>query len=423
MTRPVLGCIADDSTGATDLAGTLVLEGMRSVQMFGVPQLDPQGVDCEAVVVALKSRTIPAAEAVEQSLAALRWLQAAGCRQFFFKYCSTFDSTDEGNIGPVAEALLDALEADFTIACPAFPRNRRTVYRGYLFVGDVLLNESGMQDHPLTPMRDANLVRVLARQARGPVGLVPLESVRQGPEAVSKAFRALAGEGRRLAVVDAVEDADLRCIGRACADLKLVTGGSGIAIGLPDNLRRAGLLGPAGDADALPTVGGHCAVLSGSCSRATQEQVRLASETMPAFRLDPLALAQGQEHVAAALDWALPWLDAGPLLIYATAEPEAVRAVQQQLGAEKAGALVEAAFAAIAKGLVDAGVRRLVVAGGETAGAVVASLGIAGLRIGREIDPGVPWTVSLGELRLALALKSGNFGTPDFFLKALERQA
>ena len=212
----ILGCIADDFTGATDLAGTLVNEGMRSVQMIGVPKVDPKSVDSEAVIIALKSRSIPAADAIEQSLEALRWLQDAGCRQFIFKYCSTFDSTEKGNIGPVTEALLDALGADFTIACPAFPVNGRTIFKGYLFVGDVLLNESGMQDHPLTPMTDANLVRVLASQSKGPVGLVPLSKVHEGAEPMSETFNFMAGRGIRQAIVDAVDDGDLRAIGAAC---------------------------------------------------------------------------------------------------------------------------------------------------------------------------------------------------------------
>ncbi|RMD63221.1 MAG: four-carbon acid sugar kinase family protein, partial [Alphaproteobacteria bacterium] len=233
MTNPVLGCIADDFTGATDLAGTLVREGMRSVQMIGVPECTPAALDAEAIVIALKSRTVPAAEAIRQSLAALDWLRAAGCRQFFFKYCSTFDSTDDGNIGPVAEALLEALGENFAIACPAFPRNGRTLFKGYLFVGDVLLNESGMQDHPLTPMNDPNLVRVLVRQSRGRVALVPFDTVRRGADALRSAFAEQRAAGVRLAIVDAVGDDDLRAIGAACARHRLITGGSGVAIGLP----------------------------------------------------------------------------------------------------------------------------------------------------------------------------------------------
>jgi uncharacterized protein YgbK (DUF1537 family) len=416
----LLGCIADDYTGATDLAGTLVREGMRCVQMVGVPHRDPAEVDSEAIVIALKSRSIAAAEAVEQSLAALRWLQAAGCRQFYFKYCSTFDSTDHGNIGPVAEALLDALGSDFTIACPAFPRNGRTVYNGYLFVGDVLLNESGMQDHPLTPMTDPNLVRVLSRQARGDVGLVPLKQVRAGVQEVAAAFQSLQSQGTRLAITDATDDEDLRNIGAACRDLSLVTGGSGLAIGLPETYRKVGLLGPAAQADRLPHVEGSSALISGSCSRATQEQVRIASQQLPSYPIDPLALAGDANIASQAVTWARPRLAEGPILIYSTSAPAAVLEAQQRLGADRAGALVEQALSRIARELVDIGVRRLVVAGGETAGAVVRELGVEGLRIGQEIDPGVPWTVALGEPPLALALKSGNFGSPDFFLKAFE---
>jgi uncharacterized protein YgbK (DUF1537 family) len=416
----ILGCIADDFTGATDLAGTLVRAGMRAVQMIGVPNAPAAKVDAEAVVIALKSRTIPAEEAVAQSLAALAWLKDAGCRQFFFKYCSTFDSTDRGNIGPVAEALMDALGADFTIACPAFPKNRRTVFKGHLFVGDVPLHESGMQDHPLTPMTDPNLVRVLARQSKSEVGLVPFDRVRAGAEAIEADFAALRGRGIGLAIVDALDEDDLMGIGEACAGLPLVTGGSGIAIGLPANYRKAGLLGDPAAADALPTIEGACAILSGSCSRATREQLRLASESCPSFQIDPLALGAGEDRAAAALDWATGKLGAVPVIIYATAAPAAVKRAQDELGVERAGALVEDALASIAEGLVAAGVRRLIVAGGETAGAVVGRLGVTGLRIGPEIDPGVPWTATLGDPPLALALKSGNFGAPDFFLKAFE---
>ncbi len=416
----ILGCIADDFTGATDLAGTLVRAGMRTVQMIGVPPGPAETVDAEAVVIALKSRNLPATEAVAQSLAALEWLKAAGCRQFFFKYCSTFDSTDAGNIGPVAEALMAALGTDFTIACPAFPKNRRSVFKGHLFVGDTLLHESGMQDHPLTPMTDSNLVRVLARQSKSEVGLVPFERVRAGPGAIAESFAALGERGIRLAIVDALDEDDLMRIGEACAGLPLITGGSGLALGLPENYRKAGLLGDPAAADALPAIEGARAILSGSCSRATREQVRLAAERGPAFRIDPLALGAGEDLVAAALAWAAPRLGAAPLLIYATAEPEAVERAQDELGVARAGALVEDALSRIAEGLVGAGARRLIVAGGETAGAVVGRLGVSGLRIGPEIDPGVPWTVTLDDPPLALALKSGNFGSPDFFLKAFE---
>jgi len=393
---------------------------MRSVQMIGVPEGPAEGVDAEAVVIALKSRTIPPDAAIAQSLAALDWLLAAGCRQIFFKYCSTFDSTDAGNIGPVAEALMTALGTDFTIACPAFPKNQRTVFKGHLFVGDALLHESGMQDHPLTPMTDPNLVRVLARQSKSEVGLVPFDRVRAGAGAITADFAALRDVGARMAIVDALDEDDLMGIGEACAGLPLVTGGSGVAIGLPANYRKAGSLGDPAAADTLPVVEGARAILSGSCSRATQEQVRLAAERYPSFRIDPLALGAGEDLVAAALDWAGSRLGAEPVLITATAGPEAVKRAQDELGVERAGTVVEDALSRIAQGLVAAGARRLIVAGGETAGAVVGRLGVTGLRIGPEIDPGVPWTVTLDDPPLALALKSGNFGAPDFFRKAFE---
>jgi uncharacterized protein YgbK (DUF1537 family) len=418
-----LGCVADDFTGATDLANTLVGQGMRTVQIFNVPERDRVVPDADAVVVALKSRTIPAAEAVAQSIASLQWLKAAGARQFFFKYCSTFDSTPAGNIGPVADAMLDALEADFTLACPAFPENGRTICHGYLFVGDVLLSESGMKDHPLTPMTDANLVRVLAAQTSHPVGLVSHHSVARGADAIGADFAALREEGKRYAIVDALSDQDLFTIGEACADLPLVTGGSGIALGLPANYRLAGWIGDGGGASDLPSVGGLAAVLSGSCSLATLEQVAHMRRSCPAFALDPLALAEGEEHVKQAIEFATSHVADGPPLIYASAAAGAVQEVQEKLGRAEAGELVERAMARIACALVDAGVRRLVVAGGETSGAVVQALGVDAIRIGRQIDPGVPWTQTVDDEPLALALKSGNFGAVDFFTRALEIQS
>jgi len=428
----VLGAIADDFTGATDLCNTLVRRGMRTVQLIDVPQRDlaagTEIRDAEAVVIALKSRTIPAAEAVAMSLAALVWLKDAGARQILFKYCSTFDSTDAGNIGPVAEALLDAIGGDpvsghgtsFTLFCPAFPTLGRAIYQGYLFVGDVLLSESGMKDHPLTPMRDPSLVRVLQRQSRGKVGLVQQAIVAQGAAAIRDAFAELRRSGHRHAIVDAIADRDLEAIGEAAADLPLITGGSGIALGLPDNFRRQGLIGEGGDAAVLPPIEGPAAVISGSCSTATNAQLAYLRERAPVFMIDPLAAANGRDIAAEAIEWAAPRLADPPVCVAATAPPDAVAAVQETLGRERAGALVEEVLAAVAKGLVERGVRRLVIAGGETAGAVVKALGVTGLRIGGQIDPGVPWTVSLGEPPLALALKSGNFGAPDFFLRAFD---
>ena len=414
----LLGAIADDLTGATDLCNTLVAGGMRTVQVIGVPDTGAPVPDAEAIVIALKSRTVPPAKAVRESRAALAWLREGGARQIFFKYCSTFDSTSRGNIGPVADALLGDLGADFTIACPAFPTNGRTVYKGHLFVGDVLLEHSGMRNHPLTPMRDSNLVAVLGAQTPRPVGLVGHEIVRQGADAIRRALDALRTAGKRHAIVDAIADEDLMAIGAACADLPLLTGGSGVAMGLPANFRAGGLLAAAGEAATLPAASGHAAVIAGSCSPATLGQIETMAASCPSFFVDAEALAARRRVAAEALTWARPRLAEGPVLIYASALPARVRRIQKRLGAEKAGAMIERCLARIASGLVDAGVGRLVVAGGETAGAVVGTLGVQALRIGAEIDPGVPWTMSVGEPRLHLALKSGNFGGPDFFTRA-----
>ena len=419
--RLLLGCIADDFTGATDLGSTLVRNGMRTIQVIGAPDdkiLPPE--DAEAVVVALKSRTAPVNEAVADSLAACRWLTRHGAKQIFFKYCSTFDSTDAGNIGPVADALAAELQAGIVPVCPAFPENGRTIYQGHLFVGAQLLSDSPMRNHPLTPMTDANLVRVLGRQTRAKVDLVPYRVVTQGAEAIGSAFAKLQARGVAYAVVDSLEDENLRALGEACADLKLASGGSGAAMGLPENFRRSGLLQQRGGEEALPAAGGKAAVLSGSCSQATLGQIARMKAAHPALQLDPLQLAErGDAAVSDALAWAQQGLQAGPVLLYASAPPDEVKSAQAALGRDRAGSLVEHAMAALAAGLVEAGVRRLVVAGGETAGAVVQALGIRALRIGPQIDPGVPATLALGEPPIALALKSGNFGAEDFFLKAI----
>lgn len=418
MSQLLLGCIADDFTGGTDLASTLVRGGMRTLQVIGVPQ-GPLPDDIDAVVIALKSRTVSPEEAVTQSLEALEWLRAAGCQQFFFKYCSTFDSTSRGNIGPVADALAEALSVSFAVACPAFPENKRTIFNGHLFVGDVLLSESGMRNHPLTPMTDSNLVRVLQQQTLKPVGLVAHSVVNKGAQAISTAFNSLIAQGRGYAIVDAIDDEDLYAIGTAVADHKLVTGGSGVALGLPENFRRAGKLGQSETASVLPVIEGLGAVVSGSCSVATNGQVEHWQKTRPSFSIDPLRLANGHDQVAEALEWAKDLIQKGPVLIYGSAHPETVKLAQQKLGVEAAGQIVEDALSAVAVGLYGMGVRKLVVAGGETSGAVVKALQVKALRIGATIDPGVPWTLGLRDDPVALALKSGNFGTVDFFEKAL----
>jgi uncharacterized protein YgbK (DUF1537 family) len=412
-----LGCIADDFTGATDLANTLVRAGMRVVQANGVPA-GPADADVDAVVVALKTRTVPVDEAVAASLAALGWLRGEGAARIHFKICSTFDSTPRGNIGPVAEALMHALGTDFTLVTPAFPDNGRTVFKGHLFVGDVLLSDSGMRDHPLTPMRDASLVRVLQAQCRARVGLIEQRVVAAGAEAIRARIAALRTDGVALAIADAICNDDLLRLGDAARDLPLVVGGSGLAIGLPANWGIA----PAAATPRLPGVDGAAAIVSGSCSEATQRQVRrFIDGGGAAYAVDPLAIAAGDDVASAALAWAHARLGAAPLLVYSSAAPERVRHVQAQLGTERAGALVERTLATIARGLVERGVRRLVVAGGETSGACVQALHVAQMRIGAQIDSGVPWCHARSPAApegLHLALKSGNFGGDDFFGRA-----
>lgn len=418
----ILGAIGDDFTGSTDLALTLGKQGMRPVQYLGVPQTDSPPPEARAAVVALKSRTTPVDQAVAQSLAACDWLLAQGARQIFFKYCSTFDSTAQGNIGPVAAALLEHLGGEQTIFCPAFPTNGRTVFQGHLFVGEELLSESGMRYHPLTPMTDSNLVRFLGQQLPEgeSAGLVSYQAAAGGPAAIADALGDLAEQGIKFVVVDAVSDQHLFDIGQACAGFKLITGGSGVAMGLPANFRRSGLLPVEDGLSELPALDGGAVVLAGSCSQATQGQIEHMAAQSPALQLDPLALVKGGQSAAQAVTWAREHLGQGPVLIYSSAGPDEVGRVQDELGREQAGELVERCFAEIAVGLRDSGLRKFVLAGGETSGAVLEALGVEALVIGPEIDPGVPWTVSTGSPKLCLALKSGNFGGRDFFKKSLE---
>ncbi len=409
-----LGCIADDFTGATDLANNLVRAGMRVVQTIGVPPADA-AIDADAIVVALKSRTAPVGDAVGESLAACRWLRARGAAQIYFKVCSTFDSTAEGNIGPVAEALMDELQAGFAIVTPAFPENGRTVFKGHLFVGDLLLSDSPMRQHPLTPMTDANLVRVMQAQCRTRrVGLIERAVVARGALAVRERMQALQGQGVSLGIADAIADDDLRVLAAAASDLRLLVAGSGLAIGIP----ALHGLAPRAEAAQLPPPRGARAIVSGSCSTATQGQVAaFIAAGGAAFAVDPLRLAAGDDLAQQAIEWARPRLGDKPVLVYATADAAAVNSVQSALGAAQAGTLVEECLARVAQGLVAAGVGQLVVAGGETSGACVQALGVDALRIGVQIDPGVPWCHATAQ-RLHLALKSGNFGGADFFSRA-----
>jgi 3-dehydrotetronate 4-kinase len=408
---PWLGCVADDYTGGTDVASALRRQALGTLLLFGPPQPDWAADGADAVVVALKSRNLPPADAVSLSLAAQRWLRDQGTGCLYFKYCSTFDSTDEGNIGPVADALLEAAGAPLTVVCPASPEHGRTVYQGHLFVGDRLLSESSMRSHPLTPMTDPDLVRVLGRQTPHRVGLVPSQVVRQGPEAVAAAFQRLRDQGVRFAVADAVDDRDLAAIAAACRDLPVVTG----AAGLVRHLARLTRQHPASRNEPPRLPGGPALILAGSSSAATLEQVARARSRYPAFRLDPAADPDPGDLRARAVDWMGEHLERGTVLVYASAPPG-----ERAAATAATARAIELAMAELARAAVGRGVRRIVVAGGETSGAVVDGLGIDRVVVAREEDRGVPWLVTSGPDPLALLLKSGNFGRPDLLIRAAE---
>jgi len=418
----LLGVIADDFTGASDIANTLAkgaqgTQDMVVTQYFGIPAKAAEA-DCEAGVISLKSRSIPAREAVDLSLKALDWLLRQGCEQIVFKYCSTFDSTPEGNIGPVGEALSDALGVKGVVACPAFPATGRTLYQGHLFVHDRLLNESGLENHPLNPMTDADLRRWLKRQSKATVGLVPWALVRKGASTIKAVLAESAKKGDKLVIVDALTEDDLIAIGKACADARLITGGSGIAMGLPQNFAAAGKLKPGNR--AWRGIGGPEAILAGSCSTATRRQVEHHAARHPAFAIDAEAVIAGKLAPETIVGFMRENEGRQPLA-YSSSSPEEVSAIQARHGREKSAYALESFFAETARALVASGVRRLVVAGGETSGAAVSGLALDAVTIGPEIDPGVPALATLGEKKVALALKSGNFGAEDFFAKALDR--
>lgn len=410
-----LGVIADDFTGASDIANTIAKGGLSTVQFLGLPT-KPAPVSCQAGVVALKSRSIPVKDAIAQSLQALEWLQSQGCKQFVFKYCSTFDSTPDGNIGQVGEALAERLGVKGVVACPAFPTTGRTIYQGHLFVGDRLLNESGMENHPLNPMTDANLRRFLALQTKDPVGLVGWSTVRQGGAAIRKALDEAAARGETLVIVDAISDDDLYAIGEALDGVPLLTGGSGIALGLPRNILKGGKAQPG--QGTFKSVPGDGVVLAGSCSNATRGQVERHRANHPTMQIDVEGVMSGAVSADAIITFANENRGKAPL-VFSSSTPEEVKAAQDKHGREAVAEKLDHLFADAARRLVEGGVRRLVVAGGETSGAVVSALGLTSLAIGPEIDPGVP-ALSSTEKPLALALKSGNFGGPDFFDKALK---
>ncbi|MFV0282074.1 MAG: 3-oxo-tetronate kinase [Rhodoblastus sp.] len=422
----VLGAVADDYTGASDLANTLATNGLRTVQTIGAPPQTLAFPDVDAIVIALKIRSVVAADAIAAARKARNWLTARGARHVMYKICSTFDSTDLGNIGPVTDAFRQDAGAGAAIVTPAFPETGRTVYLGHLFVNGQLLSESPLRDHPLNPMRDPNLVRVLARQSVAPVGLLDLSTVARGSDSVTKALAEANSKGMGALIADAVAESDLETLGRAALLAPVSTGASGLGLGIARALA-PGSAAPGGAAHAgkLEPVGGRAAILAGSCSKATLEQLAIAEQTMPVLRLHIDALMKDSDEIARALAWADERLDKGPFAIAASAAPEAVARVQAKYGRAAAGHAIEQAISAIAAELFSRGVRRLAVAGGETSGAIVDRLNIPAFLIGPQIAPGVPLLRTIGGPggAMQLALKSGNFGGPDFFVRALSMMA
>lgn len=418
----LLGCIADDFTGGTDLSEVLVKNGMRTVQILGIPDYElllKMKENTDAFVVSLKIRTVPPQEAVSQALAALAVLQEVGCTQYFWKYCSTFDSTSKGNIGPVADALQDALETKSSIVCPAFPENGRTIYQGHLFVYDKLLHNTHMRHHPLTPMGESNVKELLQKQTSRPCGLLPLQNIRKGLESVKEHWGDLIKNGISHVIADTVISEDLYLLGELCADHKLITGGSGIARGLPSNYRKKGLLKEKKESPLFEGKGVGI-VLAGSCSAVTLDQIQSFLAVYPGFMIEPMKLISDQAHYKEAVKFAQDCLmRREPCLIYSSAQPDQITQIQKSLGREYAGKIVESAFSNIALEMAEKGVRRFIIAGGETAGAVMSAFDIRAIKIGKSIAPGVPWVATLEENPLFFALKSGNFGAPDFFLTAL----
>jgi len=414
----LLGVIADDFTGATDIAGFLVESGMRTIQLNGIPT-EPVDVDTDAVVISLKSRSCPVDEAVSASVASLKWLQSQGCQQFYFKYCSTFDSTSKGNIGPVTDALLSELGESFTLVCPALPVNGRTVYNGHLFVFEELLCDSGMRNHPVTPMTESSLLCMMDSQSQGKSGLVNFQIIEQGSDAVKTRFKELQAEGKSYAVVDAFNAEHLLTIGQATTSLKLVTGGSGLAAGIAKNwseyLEDQTNAKQAGIPVKAPTV-----IFSGSCSVMTSKQVEIYKKKAPHFAIDVKSCISDEQYGNEVFEWVLTHTQAtlAPI-VYATADASVLQAVQSEYGAHASGHAVEELFSQLAIKLQQHGIKNFIVAGGETSGVVTQSLAVRGFHIGPQIAPGVPWVKSI-DGQLSLALKSGNFGDKDFFTKAQE---
>lgn len=419
MTELFLGVVADDFTGASDAASFLVAAGIKTVLFNGVPKDCPQlSEETEAVVVALKSRTMPKQQAVSESMEAFRWLRRMGARQLYLKYCSTFDSTAEGNIGPVADAVLEEYGIPYTVLCPSLPVNGRTVQNGNLYVNGVLLEESHMKDHPLTPMWDSYLPRLMEAQSKYPVY----------PVALGQKDSPIVPTGSRCYLVpDYYEEKHGDQIAEAYGDLPFLTGGSGLVGALGRRYRRRkGQQAPENDSQsrqkpqpsAKDCAEGRSVLFAGSCSAVTLQQIAWFQEKkFPTFCIDPKELLSDEMVEDRIWSWIQQTGTDG--LVYSSASPEGLKE-SQKLGRERVAQALEQLFSCLAIRAVKEGCERIIVAGGETSGAVTKALGYEAFYIGESVAPGVPVMTPLENPKIRLVLKSGNFGTKDFFERALD---
>ncbi|WP_439496343.1 3-oxo-tetronate kinase [Bosea sp. (in: a-proteobacteria)] len=411
----VFGAIADDLTGGLELAAMLCAQGVACE--FVTDAAEP--AQAQAIVVARRTRVADPAFARDEFTRIGSWLRDQGARQIFFKYCATFDSTPAGNIGPCADALRAITGGGLTAFCPSFPEAGRRVFQGHLFADDRLISESSKRYDPLTPMTDPDLVRVLQQQTATSVGLIPQQVVRDGLAAMERHCAGLVGRGIGFALADAATPEDLAAIAELTMAWPLMTGNSSVAAYYPALWRRAGLVGEAQKA-LLPAIAGPGVVLAGSCAEKTLKQLEIFAQSRPVLTIDPGEFSDPKAACAQALDWALPRLAAGPVAIATSAGPEQVAALQERLGRREAAARAETILSLLAQRLREAGVRRFLIAGGETSGAILDGFGITRLTVGAYRAPGISHAVADGAEPLAFCLKSGKLGPDDMFLPMLE---
>lgn len=410
----IIGCIADDFTGASDAASFLVKGGMQTILFNGIPQEKERTESCQAIVIALKTRTQKTEDAVKETLKAAEWLKENGAKQLYIKYCSTFDSTPKGNIGPIMDALLEKYEVPTTILCPALPVNGRVVKDGNLYVNGIPLNQSSMKDHPLTPMWDSDVGKLMRDQSRYDCVKISCGEMNK-PEEVQKKIRLFGAEKPHFYVIPDFETGkDARSIVQNFGKLPILSGSSGILTELAGQYKLEKSTTLKTDERTI----GSGLLLAGSCSQATRSQIAFVQKNgIKSKRMDPLKLLAGEQTEQEL--WDFIQTNHTDVLIYSSDTPESVRKVQQA-GREQIAELLERTMANLAKRALQAGYTRLVIAGGETSGAVTKALGYRSYMIGTSVAPGVPIMIPRENKNVRLVLKSGNFGQEDFLKRALD---